>query len=134
LRRTDVVNSIIDALKDLNVSVYEWRVTPAEFNELPIIVVRDKDDNIEEEASGSTKHNLKIEIEYTNAKKELTVQDVRENINLLLNSLKTKDEKELIGDYTSIKNIEVDLEHNEIIVGRGIIDLEIIYYTEKWEI
>ena len=71
MRRTEIVTSIIEALKPLNIPLYEWRVTPAEFSELPIIVVRDKDDNVEEEASGSEKHSLKVEIEYTTAKKRL---------------------------------------------------------------
>ncbi len=134
LRRADIVASIIEALKPLNIPIYEWRVTPAEFSELPIIVVRDKDDNVEEEASGSEKHSLKVEVEYTTAKKDLSVSDVREVIASILNSLKTKHEKTPIADYTSIKNIEIDFEHHEVIVGRGMIEIEITYYTEKWGI
>jgi hypothetical protein len=134
MRRAEIVASIIEALKPLNIPLYEWRVTPAEFNELPIIVVRDKDDNIEEEASGSEKHSLKVEIEYTAAKKDLTAMDVREVIGSILSALKTANETIPIGDYASVKNIEIDLEHHEIIVGRGMIEIEITYYTEKWGI
>ena len=134
LRRAEIVASIIEALKPLNIPIYEWRVTPAEFSELPIIVVRDKEDNIDEETSGSAKHSLKIEIEYTTAKKDLTAKDIREVIASLLNSLKTKEEETPIADYTSIKNIEIDFEHHEVIVGRGMIEIEAIYYTEKWGI
>ena len=132
MRRTEIVTSIIEALKPLNIPLYEWRVTPAEFSELPIIVVRDKDDNVEEEASGSEKHSLKVEIEYTTAKKDLTASDVREVIASILSALKTAES--LIGDYASVKSIEIDFEHHEIIVGRGMIELEITYYTEKWGI
>ena len=134
LRRSEVITSIIEALKPLNIPFYEWRVTPAEFSELPIIVVRDKDDNIEEEASGSEKHSLKVEIEYTTAKKDLTAKDVREVIASILSALKVANEIVPIGDYASVKNIEIDFEHHEVIVGRGMIELEIIYYTEKWGI
>ena len=134
MRRDEIVASIIEALKPLNIPIYEWRVTPAEFSELPIIVVRDKEDNIEEEASESTKHNLKIEIEYTTAKKDLTAKDVREVLASILNSLKTKEEETPIADYISVKSIEMDFEHHEVIVGRGIIELEVTYYTEKWGI
>ena len=134
LRRSEVITSIIDALKALNIPIYEWRVTPAEFNELPIIVLRDKEDNVDDiEVSGSAKHTLKVEIEYTTAKKDLSVRDVREVIATILNALKTKDEK-AIWDYASVKNIEIDFEHHEIIIGRGMIELEITYYTEKWGI
>ena len=134
LRRADIVASIIEALKPLNIPIYEWRVTPAEFSELPIIVVRDKEDNIDEEASGSEKHSLKVEIEYTTAKKDLTASDVREVIASILSALKTANEDNPIGDYASVKSIEIDFEHHEIIVGRGMIEIEITYYTEKWGI
>jgi len=134
LRRSEVITSIIEALKSLNIPLYEWRVTPAEFNELPIIVVRDKEDNLDEEASGSEKHSLKVEIEYTTAKKDLTAKDVREAIASILSALKTANEIAPIGDYARVKNIEIDFEHHEVIVGRGMIELEIIYYTEKWGI
>ena len=134
MRRSEIITSIIEALKALNISIYEWRVTPAEFSELPIIVVRDKEDNIDEEASGSEKHSLKVEIEYTTAKKDLTAKDVREVIASILSALKTANENNSIGDYASVKNIEIDFEHHEVIVGRGTIELEIIYYTEKWGI
>ena len=134
MRRSEVIASIIEALKPLNIPIYEWRVTPAEFSELPIIVVRDKEDNVEEEASGSEKHSLKIEIEYTTAKKDLTASDVREVIASILSALKTVNENNSIGDYASVKSIEIDFEHHEVIVGRGMIELEITYYTEKWGI
>ena len=134
MRRAEIITSIIDALKPLNISIYEWRVTPAEFSELPIIVVRDKEDNIEEEASGSEKHNLKVEIEYTTAKKDLTASNVREVVASILSVLKTTNENNPIGDYASVKSIEIDFEHHEVIVGRGMIELEITYYTEKWGI
>ena len=70
MRRSEVITSVIDALRALNIPIYEWRVTPAESNELPIIVVRDKEDNVDDvEVSGNAKHTLKVEIEYTTAKK-----------------------------------------------------------------
>ena len=133
MRRDEIIISFISALKSLNIPIYEWRVSPAEFNELPIIVIRDKEDNIEEEAE-SAKHNLKVEIEYTTAKKDLTAKDVRGVIENILNSLKIKNEESPIADYLTLKNIEIDFEHHEIIVGRGMIELETIYYTEKWSI
>jgi len=104
LKRSEIITSIIKALKPLNIPFYEWRVTPAEFSELPIIVVRDKDDNIEEEASGSEKHSLKVEIEYTTAKKDLTAKDVREVIASILSALKVANEIAPIGDYASVKS------------------------------
>ncbi len=133
LRRAEIITSIIEALKPLNIPIYEWRVTPAEFNELPIIVVRDKEDSVDEEASGSEKHSLKVEIEYTTAKKDLTARNVREAISSILSALKTAEDNP-IGDYASVKSIEIDFEHHEVIVGRGMIELEITYYTEKWGI
>ena len=65
-------------------------------------------------------------------KKDLTASDVREVIASILSALKTAES--LIGDYASVKSIEIDFEHHEIIVGRGMIELEITYYTEKWGI
>ena len=133
MRRSEIVASIIDALKPLGIPLYEWRVAPAEYEELPIIVVRDKEDHIDAtEVSASAKHTLQIEIEYTTAKKDLSAQDIREAAAAIFAAIKKADDETPIAEFIVPKSVDIDLEHNEVIVGRGVIDLEVIYYTETW--
>ncbi len=134
MRRDEIIASILNALKPLKLPLYEWRVTPAEFNELPLITVRDKEENIDESEEGSSvKHNLKTEIEYTAAGENLSAKDIREAIASILNALKQEDKKNKTAwDEIRIKSIEIDFEHYENIIGRGFIELEAAYHTEKW--
>jgi len=127
------VASIIDALKPLGIPLYEWRVAPAEYEELPIIVVRDKEDHIDAaEISASAKHTLQIEIEYTTAKKDLSTQDIREAVSSIFAAIKKEDDEKPIAEFIAPKSVDIDLEHNEVIIGRGIMEIEITYYTEIW--
>ena len=135
MRRGEIVASIIDALKPLDIPLYEWRVTPAEYSELPIIVIRDKGDVIDtSQASFSAKHTLKIEIEYTSANQQLTPKEIRQNIQNILNAIKEANKNAPIGDYIAPQSIDIDFEHHELIVGRALLELEVIYYSETWSI
>ena len=132
LRREEVIQNIVNAVKDI-ASTYEWRVTPPEISELPLIIVRDTEDNINsEKISYSSEHELKIEIEYIEAGKELTVSELREKLNEILQKIGENEAQ--ISDYLALESVEIDLEQKEFIIGRGMIELKATYYTEKWGI
>ncbi len=127
--------AIIDALKPLGVPLYEWRVAPAEYEELPIIVVRDKEDHIDAtEVSASAKHTMQIEIEYTTAKSDLSAQDIRKAVSSIFAAIKQADDEKPIAEFIAPKSVDIDLEHNEVIVGRGIMEIIITYCTEIWRL
>ncbi|AZV46855.1 hypothetical protein C3L23_06085 [Nautilia sp. PV-1] len=132
MRREEVIQNIVSAVKDI-ASTYEWRVTPPEISELPLIIVRDTEDNIDsEKRSYSSEHELKIEIEYIEAGKELTVSDLREKLNEILQKIGENEAQ--ISDYLALESVEIDLEQKEFIIGRGMIELKATYLTEKWGI
>ena len=135
MRRSEIVAAIIDALKPLGVPLYEWRVAPAEYEELPIIVVRDKEDHIDAtEVSASAKHTMQIEIEYTTAKSDLSAQDIRKAVSSIFAAIKQADDEKPIAEFIAPKSVDIDLEHNEVIVGRGIMEIIITYCTEIWRL
>ena len=135
MRRGEIVASIIDALKPLDIPLYEWRVTPAEYSELPIIVIRDKGDVIDtSQASFSAKHTLKIEIEYTSANQQLTPKEIRQSVQNILSAIKEANKNAPIGDYIAPQSVDIDFEHHELIVGRALLELEVIYYSETLSI
>ena len=131
MKREELINSLRNSI-NVNIPVFLWRVAKPEYDELPIIIVRDTDDKIDEVASGSTEHNLKIEIELLMSDNTLTSSKVRETINSILQSIKENEYS--LGDYLSLDSVDLDLEQQERIIGRGMIELTMKYYTEKWEI
>ena len=131
MRREELINSLKNSI-NVNIPVFLWRVAKPEYDELPIIIVRDTDDKIDEVASGSTEHNLKIEIELLMSDNTLTSSKVRETINSILQSIKETEYS--LGDYLSLDSVDLDLEQQERIIGRGMIELTMKYHTEKWEI
>ena len=142
MRRQEIINNLKMGLKTLDVAnggfvknFYEWVINPQEVAEYPLIVVRDTEDNIDsKEVSGSSKHSLKIEIDLLVSDSTTTAEYLREKISEILNAIKSLDEQFLLGDYVSFKSNEIELSYDEHLVGLGKIEIEITYYTEKWEI
>ena len=135
MRRSEIVSSILDALKPLGVPLYAWRVAPAEYDELPIIVVRDKEDQIDAtEISASAKHVLRIEIEYTTAQQDVSAKEVRQAVAAIFSAIENADATRPIAEFIAPKSVDIDLEHGEVIVGRGMVEIEAVYHTRTWGI
>jgi len=141
MKRQEIINNLKTGLKTLDVAnggfvknFYEWVINPHEVAEYPLIVIRDTEDNVSEEASGSSKHSLKIEIDLLVSDSTTTAEYLREKILEILNAIKSLDEQFLLGDYVSFRSNEIELSYEEHLVGLGKIEIEITYYTEKWGI
>ena len=141
MRRQEIINNLKTGLKTLDVAnggfvknFYEWVINPQEVAEYPLIVIRDTEDNVSEEVSGSSKHSLKIEIDLLVSDSTTTAEYLREKILEILNAIKSLDEQFLLGDYVSFRSNEIELSYEEHLVGLGKIEIEITYYTEKWGI
>jgi len=141
MRRQEIINNLKTGLKTLDVAnggfvknFYEWVINPQEVAEYPLIVIRDTEDNVSEEVSGSSKHSLKIEIDLLVSDSTTTAEYLREKILEILNAIKNLDEQFLLGDYVSFRSNEIELSYEEHLVGLGKIEIEITYYTEKWGI
>ena len=142
MRRQEIINNLKTGLKTLDVAnggfvknFYEWVINPQEVAEYPLIVIRDTEDNIDsKEVSGSSKHSLKIEIDLLVSDSTTTAEYLREKIQEILNVIKNLEEQTLLGDYVSFKSNEIELSYDEHLVGLGKIEIEAIYYTEKWSL
>jgi len=142
MRRQEIINNLKNGLKTLDVAnggfvknFYEWVINPHEITAYPLIVIRDTEDNVDsEEVSGSSKHSLKIEIDLLVSNTNTTPAYLREKMQEILNVIKSLEEQMLLGDYVSFKSNEIEFSYEEHFVGLGKIEIEVIYYTDKWGI
>ena len=142
MRRQEIINNLKTGLKILDVAnggfvknFYEWVINPQEVTEYPLIVIRDTEDSVDsEEVAYSSKHTLKIEIDLLVSNTNTTPAYLRERMKEILNIIKNLEEQTLLGDYVSFKSNEIELSYEEHLVGLGKIEIEAIYYTEKWGI
>ena len=142
MRRQEIIDNLKNGLKTLDVAnggfvknFYEWVINPQEIAEYPLIVIRDTEDNVDSDGvSDSSKHNLKIEIDLLVSNTNTTSADLREKMQEILNVIKNLEAQVLLGDYVSFKSNEIELSYDEHLVGLGKIEIEVIYYTEKWGI
>lgn len=140
--RQTIINNLKNELKILDVAnggfvknFYEWVINPHEITEYPLVVIRDSEDNVDsEEVSGSSKHTLNIEINLLVSDSSATPSYLREKLQDILDVIKNAEDKTLFGDYVSFKSNEIDFSYEEHLVGLGKIEIEVIYYTEKWSI
>ena len=124
-----MVAAIIDALKPLDIPVYEWRVIPFQLSELPAIVVMDSEDDTDF-GGYETEHSLKIEILLFVAEGEETIGVLRSKLNAMLKRMPEAERNAVL----KVQKIDIDLDHGEQIVGRGSIVLNAEYITRRWEI
>lgn len=129
MQRGEVVAAIIDALKPLDIPVYEWRVIPFQLSELPAIVVMDSEDDTDF-GGYETEHSLKIEILLFVAEGEETIGVLRSKLNAMLKRMPEAERNAVL----KVQKIDIDLDHGEQIVGRGSIVLNAEYITRRWEI
>jgi len=136
-KREEIISSIKNKLieSELFKTNFEWLVTPFGRNELPAVDIKDTKDEVIEEASGSSKHSLSVELTILIAENENTINVLRDKIQEVLTLMKELDESDVtIWDYIEFIENEIDIEHEETIVGLAKIELKIVYYTSKWEI
>jgi hypothetical protein len=142
MKRQEIINNLKNGLKTLDVNnggfvkkFFEWVINPQEIASYPVVVIRDTSDNVDsDEISGSSKHSLKIEIDLLIGNEEDLTTYLREKLQDILNVIRDLEEKTLIGDYVSFKSNDIEITYEEYLVGLGKIEIEISYYTGKWEI
>jgi hypothetical protein len=142
MKRQEIINNLKNELKTLDVEnggfvkkFFEWVINPQEIASYPVVVIRDTSDNVDsDEISGSSKHSLKIEIDLLIGNEEDLTTYLREKLQDILNVIRDLEEKTLIGDYVSFKSNDIEITYEEYLVGLGKIEIEISYYTGKWEI
>ena len=103
-------------------------LTPAfERKDLPIIIIKDTDDTIENDAFASISHALSVEVRMITAKYSAS-NDI---IKAVLNALKGYKSKFLKIEQTSLNRESFELYDDEYILST--ITLKIYYKSELWE-
>ena len=127
MQRETIINDLFTLLKPLCENV-ELFLTPAfERKDLPIIIIKDTDDTIENDAFASISHALSVEVRMITAKYSAS----NEIIKAVLNALKGYKSKFLKIEQTSLNRESFELYDDEYILST--ITLKIYYKSELWE-
>lgn len=127
MQRETIINDLFTLLKPLCENV-ELFLTPAfERKDLPIIIIKDTDDTIENDAFVSISHALIVEVRMITAKYNAS----NEVIKAVLNALKEYKSKFLKIEQTSLNRESFELYDDEYILST--IALKIYYKSELWE-
>ena len=127
MQRETIINDLFTLLKPLCENV-ELFLTPAfERKDLPIIIIKDTDDTIENDAFVSISHALNVEVRMITAKYNVS----NEIIKAVLNALKGYKSKFLKIEQTSLNRESFELYDDEYILST--ITLKIYYKSELWE-
>lgn len=127
MQRETIINDLFTLLKPLCENV-ELFLTPAfERKDLPIIIIKDTDDTIENDAFVSISHTLSVEVRMITAKYNAS----NETIKAVLNALKGYKSKFLKIEQTSLNRESFELYDDEYILST--IALKIYYKSELWE-
>ncbi|WP_103603461.1 hypothetical protein [Campylobacter concisus] len=127
MQRETIINDLFTMLKPLCENV-ELFLTPAfERKDLPIIIIKDTDDTIENDAFVSISHALSVEVRMITAKYNTS----NEIIKAVLNALKEYKSKFLKIEQTSLNRESFELYDDEYILST--IALKIYYKSELWE-
>ena len=127
MQRETIINDLFTLLKPLCENV-ELFLTPVfERKDLPIIIIKDTDDTIENDAFVSISHALSVEVRMITAKYNAS----NEIIKAVLNALKEYKSKFLKIEQTSLNRESFELYDDEYILST--ITLKIYYKSELWE-
>mgnify|MGYP000203578569 FL=1 len=127
MQRETIINDLFTLLKPLCENV-ELFLTPVfERKDLPIIIIKDTDDTIENDAFVSISHALNVEVRMITAKYNAS----NEIIKAVLNALKGYKSKFLKIEQTSLNRESFELYDDEYILST--IALKIYYKSELWE-
>lgn len=127
MQRETIINDLFTLLKPLCENV-ELFLTPVfERKDLPIIIIKDTDDTIENDAFVSISHALSVEVRMITAKYNTS----NEIIKAVLNALKGYKSKFLKIEQTSLNRESFELYDDEYILST--IALKIYYKSELWE-
>ena len=127
MQRETIINDLFTLLKPLCENV-ELFLTPAfERKDLPMIIIKDTDDTIENDAFVSISHALSVEVRMITAKYSAS-NDI---IKAVLNALKGYKSKFLKIEQTSLNRESFELYDDEYILST--ITLKIYYKSELWE-
>ncbi|MDR2100109.1 MAG: hypothetical protein LBP40_04690 [Campylobacteraceae bacterium] len=135
MRRQDIIDAIktrLSAIDGIN-NVYEWTAINLNREELPAVIIRDVADNANNDTSGSTIHNLNIEIDIVVSAGDTSMQDLRVFMLKVLKSLEEKDDEEDIVCYREFSGDEMISAQDTNFYAGARLKVLFKYAAEKWE-
>jgi len=134
MQRESVVHFFIQAAKNNNfgAKVYEWLARPVEASELPVVIVKDEEDRIDGSLSDVSAHRLRVTIEVIWGNGDKTAKELRAMMQEILHRIKEQEER-FMG-YLAFVGASLEVDQHEFIVGSGVIEIDAVYNTAKWEL
>ena len=144
MRRQAIVDSIKNRLKtitkengyDWAPKVFEWLVTPLGPNDLPAIVVKDTEDEIDSKRDGFfSAHHLSVEILIFAKGGDDLAQRMRKMAQDVLGVIGANPvEGEDMGDFLEFVSNDLVIEQQHDREGGMRIEIAVLYNTEKWSL
>ncbi len=144
MRRDTIVGNLKNRLKRITAAngytwepkVFEWLVTPLGDSDFPAIVIKDANDDVDSQSSsGSSEHNLKVEIMLFVKEGAATPSSLRSKMQDILAVIgEDPQDGEDMGEYISFDGSELLIEQQHEVEGGVKIDITVSYMTEKWSI
>ncbi|NPA64051.1 MAG: hypothetical protein GXO16_03655 [Epsilonproteobacteria bacterium] len=144
MRRQAIVDSIKNRLKtitkengyDWEPKVFEWLVTPLGPNDLPAIVVKDTEDEIDSKRDGFfSVHRLSVEILIFAKGGDDLAQRMRKMAQDVLGVIGANPvEGEDVGDFLEFVSNDLVIEQQHDREGGMRIEIAVLYNTEKWSL
>jgi len=136
MMRQKIVTALIDELQKISIengfytdglSVFEWLDKPLEESEYPAVIVRDAKDDMQDNIP--LEHRLRVEIDIA-----LQGRDVPINLrDILSDVLRAVGNFEKKNNYdTTLVGNEFLIEHKDSIYGGVRVEIDIVYYTDRW--
>jgi len=141
-KRQYIIDKVIERLKLISTAsgysctpnVFEWLETPHAVENLPAIVARDMDDQIENDTYGSSAHRMEVEIEAIMSNGKLSHNKLRELIKDILQVLKYDEDDIDFVEYREIVKIEMAGKSQDYIFAGARISMIVTYCTPSFEI
>jgi len=128
--REKIVNEILQKLQnnDQNIKVFEWLNRPLVENEYPAVVVRDSEDNINDE--NVLEHNLKIEIDIV-TKGDKSINEIRKLISFVLKTLENVENE--LNYEIRYSSSEIITEQKDFLYTGARCEFIVKYFTPRFE-
>ncbi|MGP1484890.1 MAG: hypothetical protein ACTTJC_02125 [Campylobacter sp.] len=127
MQRDQIINNLAQSLKEASKNVEIFTTPTFENSDLPLIIIKDLDDNINSDAFNIVSHSLNVEIHIITT----TYKKSSEIIKAVLQILKGFKSKFLTIKQTSLNREEFQIYDNEYILS--VIGLNFSYKSEVFE-
>lgn len=125
--REQIINDLAELLKPLAKNTEVFKQLVFERKDLPLIIIKDGEDNIKSDAFSTISHTLEITIKLITA----NYQENNKLISQVLTALKGFKSRFLLAELREINRQDYEIYEDEYILSQ--IVFNVIYKTNTWE-